>query len=210
MRPGANLSNRGPTASGVISRTPNPVPPVVSIKSESLQKLSIACWISLFESGTILVSMHSKLIFVLLVHHLFRAGPDLSSASPLEHRSLTVKIETLNRIWERFFMGNSFMKKYLPVIVITLILICAITAAKVIYRLIQEASLIRETLIEFVDYVQQHKRVGSVIYVVGFGVLSLFLIPTSLPTIIAGFVFKPWPVAVLISLIGSQALALLK
>ena len=62
----------------------------------------------------------------------------------------------------------------------------------------------REILIPVFSYIEQHKAVGSIIYVIFFGILSLLLVPTTFPTIVAGVIFKPLPLAVMISLLGSQ------
>lgn len=51
-------------------------------------------------------------------------------------------------------------------------------------------------------YIDGHKRIGAVLFVVSYTVACTLFLPGSLFTIGAGFLFKPFPLALLIVLLG--------
>lgn len=53
-------------------------------------------------------------------------------------------------------------------------------------------------------YTKDHLFLASIVYILGFGVISCFMVPISFVTMIAGIVFKPLYIAVIIALLGSQ------
>ena len=53
-------------------------------------------------------------------------------------------------------------------------------------------------------YIDQHKLIGSVIFVILFGVASCSMIPVTIFMLAAGVLFKPWPLAILVSVLGIE------
>ena len=85
---------------------------------------------------------------------------------------------------------------------IILALVAVITMFGILF--IRYPTVVKEILSNFVHSIESHKRVGSIVYAITFGILSILLVPTTIPTLIAGFIFKPWPIAVIVSMAGSQ------
>lgn len=63
---------------------------------------------------------------------------------------------------------------------------------------------LQRLIIQLFAYIQSHKSTGSILYILFFGSISCLLVPTTLPSILGGIVFKPLGLSVLISLLGSQ------
>ncbi|KAJ3321251.1 hypothetical protein HDV06_004476 [Boothiomyces sp. JEL0866] len=56
----------------------------------------------------------------------------------------------------------------------------------------------------YIEFIKNHQTIGAFIYVIILGVSSCFLVPTSYPTIVGGILFRPLPLAVVLTLAGSQ------
>ncbi|KAI8894643.1 snare associated Golgi protein-domain-containing protein [Globomyces pollinis-pini] len=55
-----------------------------------------------------------------------------------------------------------------------------------------------------IQYCDENPGTGAIIFTFSLGISSLFLVPTTYPTIIGGLIFKPLPLAVVLVLVGSQ------
>ncbi|KAF9179684.1 hypothetical protein BGZ49_005121, partial [Haplosporangium sp. Z 27] len=58
-------------------------------------------------------------------------------------------------------------------------------------------------------YIDGHKRIGAVLFVLTYNVACMLFLPGSLFTVGAGFLFKPYPLALLIVLLGDATAAIL-
>ncbi|GJJ72790.1 hypothetical protein EMPS_05148 [Entomortierella parvispora] len=61
---------------------------------------------------------------------------------------------------------------------------------------------VQDHIKDILRYIDQHKRIGAVLFVVSYTVACTLFLPGSLFTIGAGFLFKPFPLALLIVLLG--------
>ena len=59
-------------------------------------------------------------------------------------------------------------------------------------------------LLASIESIRQSGILGMVLYIIAMGTASLFMIPTTLGSIVAGAIFTPLPLAVLVVLLASQ------
>ncbi|KAJ3023183.1 UNVERIFIED_CONTAM: hypothetical protein HDU68_008749, partial [Siphonaria sp. JEL0065] len=63
---------------------------------------------------------------------------------------------------------------------------------------------IKGAIIGMLQYIEDHKSFGSILFVLLFGVITCLLLPASLSTMAAGVIFKPVAFGVFLVLLGSQ------
>ncbi|KAI8925918.1 snare associated Golgi protein-domain-containing protein [Entophlyctis helioformis] len=63
---------------------------------------------------------------------------------------------------------------------------------------------LKRSLFGLLRYIDAHKAAGAVVYIALFGLSTLLSIPASFPTLVAGVIFKPLPLAIAVVLAGSQ------
>ncbi|KAF9156666.1 hypothetical protein BG015_002870 [Linnemannia schmuckeri] len=90
------------------------------------------------------------------------------------------------RTWNR----QTYIKAGLLVTLLTLIIL-----SFTVFR-------IQDHIKDILRYIDEHKRIGAVLFIVSYTVACTLFLPGSLFTIGAGFLFKPFPVALLIVLLG--------
>ncbi|KAI8835892.1 snare associated Golgi protein-domain-containing protein [Chytridium lagenaria] len=65
--------------------------------------------------------------------------------------------------------------------------------------------LAKPHILAFLEYVNDHKAIGSVIFVLFFGTFTCLMVPATFISISAGVIFRPMILSVIIILLGSQA-----
>ncbi|KAI8894488.1 snare associated Golgi protein-domain-containing protein [Globomyces pollinis-pini] len=90
------------------------------------------------------------------------------------------------------------LKKYQQA---SIIAICSILTFSILYL---NMDLLSSGMVETFRFIQSHKLIGSLIYIFGFAIFSCLLLPVSVPTIMAGMLFKPLFISVLMVILGSQ------
>ncbi|KAF9098912.1 hypothetical protein BGX23_004726 [Mortierella sp. AD031] len=112
-----------------------------------------------------------------------RAAPDGQPTTWLEW---AVKTGLHPRTWNR----QTYIKAALLVTLLTLIIL-----SLTVFR-------IQDHIKDILRYIDAHKRVGAILFIVSYTLACTLFLPGSLFTVGAGFLFKPFPLALLIVLAG--------
>ncbi|KAI8894066.1 snare associated Golgi protein-domain-containing protein [Globomyces pollinis-pini] len=83
-------------------------------------------------------------------------------------------------------------------------LILALLVVSCTYLGFENYNTILDSIDTTIQYINDNQIMGSIIYVVLFGIMSCMLIPVTLPIIIAGVIFKPLYLSVLLVQLGSH------
>ncbi|KAF9109683.1 hypothetical protein BGX27_007334 [Mortierella sp. AM989] len=97
------------------------------------------------------------------------------------------------RMWNR----QTFIKVGLLVTLLTLIIL-----SFTVFR-------IQDHIKDILRYIDGHKRIGAVLFILSYTVACMLFLPGSLFTVGAGFLFKPFPLALLVVLLGDIFAAIL-
>ena len=82
-----------------------------------------------------------------------------------------------------------------------IIFIAAIISTIVIFTQYKPAELLFTKTLMYID---QNKLIGSLIYMIIFGIVSCLMVPVTIFMLTAGVLFKPWPLSILVSILGIQ------
>ncbi|KAI9331692.1 snare associated Golgi protein-domain-containing protein [Zopfochytrium polystomum] len=84
------------------------------------------------------------------------------------------------------------------------IFLVTVSIVAVVYLVTEHAEEMKEKMILLLEYIEENKAAGSIIYVLTFGVTSCLLIPISFMTMAAGVIFRPVIIAIALVLAGTQ------
>ncbi|KAG0287823.1 hypothetical protein BGZ97_006985 [Linnemannia gamsii] len=96
----------------------------------------------------------------------------------------------MNGLHPRTWSKQTYIKAGLLVTLLTLIIL-----SFTVFR-------IQDHIKDILRYIDGHKRIGAVLFIASYTVACTLFLPGSLFTIGAGFLFKPFPIALLIVLLG--------